>query len=188
IFSNSSSLVNRRIPNGTYGGVRGRGLVAPSYSILVYWSGGVAMLTVGTKAPLFAAESTKGRIDLQTFIGKKKIVLIFYPGDDTPVCTKQLCAIRDRYSDLEAADAVVIGINPADLTSHRAFSGKFGYDFPLIADGDHAIRKAYGVGKVLGFLFQQRIVYIIDKHGMIAYARKGNPAVTELLQVVNNIP
>ncbi|MEJ8547496.1 peroxiredoxin [Brevibacillus borstelensis] len=146
------------------------------------------MLTIGTKAPLFAAESTKGRIDLQTLIGKKKLVLIFYPGDETPICTKQLCAIRDRYSDLEAADAVVIGINPADLTSHQAFSGKFGYDFPLIADEDQAIRKAYKVGKILGFLFQQRIVYVIDKQGTIVYAKKGNPPVTELLQVVNQNP
>lgn len=139
------------------------------------------MLTVGTKAPLFIADSTKGRIDLQELIGQKQVVLIFYPGDDTPICTKQLCAIQENYRELAAKGACVLGVNPAGLTSHHAFSGKFGYEFPLIADEYEAIRKAYDVGKILGFFAQQRIVYIIGRNGEIIYARKGNPPVSELL-------
>ncbi|USG63923.1 redoxin domain-containing protein [Brevibacillus ruminantium] len=142
------------------------------------------MLTVGTKAPVFTAESTKGPFAIQDVLGSKCVILIFYPGDDTPICTKQLCAIRDGYSELEANDAVVLGVNPAGLSSHQAFSGKFGYDFPLVVDRDESIRKAYDVGKILGFFAQQRIVYIIGKDGKIIYAKKGNPPVADLLQVL----
>lgn len=142
------------------------------------------MLTIGSPAPAFTAESTQGTIHLQDYLGRQNVVLIFYPGDDTPVCTKQLCAIQDQYSELEKLDTVVFGVNPADLGKHQAFSAKFGYRFPLIVDADEQIRTAYGVGKILGLLFQQRIVYIIGKDGTIIYAKKGNPPVSELMGAI----
>lgn len=144
----------------------------------------MVMLRPGTPAPVFQAESTAGRIDLNDYLGQKQIVLIFYPGDDTPVCTKQLCAVQDNYADFEQAQTVVFGVNPADEAKHQAFAGKFGYQFPLIVDADESIRKAYDVGKILGLFFQQRIVYIIGKDGRIRYAKKGNPPVSELLKVI----
>lgn len=144
------------------------------------------MLKLGTHAPAFTAESTAGTIRLQDYAGKKNIVLIFYPGDDTPVCTKQLCGIQDRYSELEKLDTIVLGINPADLNKHQAFSRKFGYSFPLIVDEREKIREAYDVGKILGLFFQQRIVYIIGKDQRILYAKKGNPPVSELIQVIES--
>lgn len=144
------------------------------------------MLTIGTKAPLFRADSTRGPVDLADYAGKKNIVIIFYPGDDTPVCTKQLCAVQDHYAAFEQADAVVFGVNPAGLDSKQSFSRKFGYRFPLIVDTDESIRKAYGVGKILGLFFQQRIVYIIGKDGRILYAKKGNPPVSELLAAISS--
>jgi thioredoxin-dependent peroxiredoxin len=143
------------------------------------------MLKLGTPAPVFSAESTEGTIHLQELLGKRNIVLIFYPGDDTPVCTKQLCGIQDRYSDLNKLDTVVFGVNPADLNKHQAFAGKFGYSFPLIVDENEQIRHAYDVGKILGLFFQQRIVYIIGKDQKIIYAKKGNPPVSELMQVIS---
>ncbi|KQL48912.1 peroxiredoxin [Brevibacillus choshinensis] len=143
------------------------------------------MLQTGTKAPLFQANSTLGPIDLRDYVGKKNIVLIFYPGDDTPVCTKQLCAVQDNYADFEHVDTVVFGVNPAELEKKQSFAGKFGYRFPLLVDADQTIRQAYDVGKILGLFFQQRIVYIIGKNGTILYAKKGNPPVSELLQVLS---
>lgn len=142
------------------------------------------MLPIGTKAPLFRADSTRGLIDLQEYMGKKNIVLIFYPGDDTPVCTKQLCAVQDHYAAFEHAETVVFGVNPADRAKKEAFAGKFSYRFPLIVDADQSIRQSYSVGKILGLFFQQRIVYIIGKSGNIVYAKKGNPPVSELLQAL----
>jgi thioredoxin-dependent peroxiredoxin len=148
----------------------------------------IDMLKPGTSAPAFCAQSTEGTIHLQDYFGKKNIVLIFYPGDDTPVCTKQLCGIQERYSDLEKLDTVVFGINPANLNKHEAFAGKFGYSFPLIVDEDEQIRHAYDVGKILGLFFQQRIVYIIGKDQTIIYSKKGNPPVAELMQVIAALP
>lgn len=143
------------------------------------------MLKTGTPAPAFTADSTQGRIALHDYLGKKNIVLIFYPGDDTPVCTKQLCAVQDHYTDFERKETVVFGVNPAELAKKQSFAGKFGYRFPLIVDEDQSIREAYDVGKILGLFFQQRIVYIIGKHGKIIFAKKGNPPVSELLQAIS---
>lgn len=142
------------------------------------------MLKVGADAPVFAATSTKGPVDLKDYLGRQNIVLIFYPGDDTPVCTKQLCAVQDHYASIEQADTVVFGVNPGELGKKHAFAERFGYRFPLIVDADESIRSAYGVGKILGLFFQQRIVYIIGKDRKIMYAKKGNPPVSELLSVI----
>lgn len=142
------------------------------------------MLKTGTSAPVFSAESTTGPVNLNDYLGKKSIVLIFYPGDDTPVCTKQLCAVQDNYADFEKNETVVFGINPAEMSKHKSFADKFGYRFPLVADADGRIRTAYDVGKILGLFFQQRIVYVIGKDGKILYAKKGNPPVSELLQAI----
>lgn len=142
------------------------------------------MLGIGDSAPLFTAESTRGTVSLEQYLGKQNVILIFYPGDDTPVCTKQLCAMQSSYQDFAQADTAVFGINPADVNKHEAFAHKFGYQFPLIYDEEEQIRKTYGVGKILGLFAQQRIVYIINKAGRIIYAKKGNPSTEELLRVI----
>ncbi|TGV30901.1 peroxiredoxin [Mesorhizobium sp. M00.F.Ca.ET.186.01.1.1] len=142
------------------------------------------MLPIGAKAPVFSAKSTKGPVDLRDYVGKQTIVLVFYPGDDTPVCTKQLCALQDNYGTLQQKNTVVFGVNPGELDKKQAFATKFQYEFPLIVDEGQKIREAYDVGKILGLFFQQRIVYIIGKDGTIVYAKKGNPPVSELLRVM----
>ncbi|MGN7468550.1 peroxiredoxin [Brevibacillus sp. SAFN-007a] len=142
------------------------------------------MLPVGAKAPVFTANSTKGPVDLGEYVGKQTIVLVFYPGDDTPVCTRQLCALQDNYASLQQKNTVVFGVNPGELGKKQAFSEKFQYAFPLIVDDGETIREAYDVGKILGLFFQQRIVYIIGRDGTIVYAKKGNPPVSELLAVI----
>lgn len=145
------------------------------------------MLSVGNQAPVFRAESTKGTIELKDYIGKQPVVLIFYPMDDTPGCTKQLCAVRDAEPSYAGFNALVLGINPATKDSHQKFAAKHGYDFPLIADQNGEIRDQYKVGKMLGFLAQQRVVYVIGLDGSIAYAEKGLRPTEEILAVLQQI-
>ncbi len=143
------------------------------------------MLKIGETAPLFEAESTKGTIKLGDYTGKQPVVLIFYPKDETPICTKQLCAVRDSKKQYAQYNALVLGINPGSLEEHQRFSAKFLYDFPLVADKDENIRKKFDVGKqFLPFLGQQRIVFAISKAGKIIYARKGNRPTSEILQAL----
>jgi peroxiredoxin Q/BCP len=140
------------------------------------------MLAIGAKAPLFEADSTMGKIRLADAVGKRPVVLIFYPKDETPICTKQLCSVRDSKEQYAQYDALVVGVNPGTLEEHRKFADKFQYDFPLISDRGEAIRQLYDVGlQLLPFLGQQRIVFVIGKDGRIAYARKGNRPTKEIL-------
>lgn len=138
------------------------------------------MLSLGQPAPSFEAESTLGPIRLNDSLRNRPIVLIFYPKDETPICTKQLCAVRDSKSQYAKYNALVLGVNPGTLEEHQHFSKKYAYDFPLISDKDERIRELYDVGKVL-FLGQQRIVYVINQEGTIVYAKKGNRPTKEIL-------
>jgi thioredoxin-dependent peroxiredoxin len=145
------------------------------------------LLPLGAAAPSFEAESTTGTINLGDYIGKQPIVLIFYPKDETPICTKQLCAVRDSKAQYEKLNALVLGINPGSLEEHQKFSSKFLYDFPLVTDHGEAIRRKYDVGKqFLSFLGQQRIVFVISISGKIVYARKGNRPTHEILRALKN--
>lgn len=139
------------------------------------------MLQPGERAPVFVAESTQGRIDLAEHLGRRPVVLVFYPMDETPTCTRQLCAVRDAAADYVAADVQVFGVNPAGLEAHHRFAQRQGYDFPLIADEGGAIRRAYGVGRMLGLFAQQRVVFVIGADGRIAWVRKGFPPTDEIL-------
>lgn len=142
------------------------------------------MLNIGDKAPVFEAESTQGTVRLEEMIGKRPIVLIFYPKDETPGCTAQLCAVRDGKARYEAVGAAVIGVNPGTVEEHERFAARHGFDFPIVADTSGSIRTRYGVGKILGLFLQQRIVYVIDKQGRIAYAKKGSPSTDEIVQAI----
>lgn len=145
------------------------------------------MLAIGQKAPLFQAASTQGTIELGPLIGKQPIVLIFYPMDDTPGCTKQLCAVRDSKAKYAQFGAAVFGVNPGSLESHQKFAEKHQYDFPLISDVDERIRQSYGVGKMLGLFAQQRVVFVIDLEGSIAYAEKGLRPTEEIMEILQKL-
>lgn len=102
------------------------------------------MLEAGTKAPKFSLPSDEGgKVSLDDFKGKK-VVLYFYPKDDTSGCTAQACEFRDSWSAVKAAGAVVLGVSPDGVTSHGKFRGKYDLPFPLLADEDHAVAEAYG--------------------------------------------
>lgn len=143
---------------------------------------GGTMLVTGTQAPDFSLQSDKGDIfKLSDYRGKKFVVLVFYPGDQTPGCTHQLCAIRDDYSKFQGKGAVVFGINPADKESHRRFVEKQHYQFPLLVDTDKKVAAQYGTNG----LMIQRTVYVIDKEGKIVYAKRGMPPDSEILASIS---
>ena len=91
------------------------------------------------KAPAFSLKSTDGSTVKLADLKGKPVVLYFYPKDDTPGCTKEACAFRDRQNDLVELGAVVLGISPDDVASHKKFSDKFSLNFPLLADLEHKI-------------------------------------------------
>ena len=103
------------------------------------------MLDAGKKAPGFSLPSDTGKtISLADFAGRKKVVLYFYPKDDTSGCTTQACEFRDSWAAVQAAGAVVLGVSPDGVSSHGKFKGKYQLPFPLLADEDHAVAGAYG--------------------------------------------
>ena len=120
----------------------------------------------GDVAPDFELPGTQGAFRLSDQRGRR-VVLLFYPGDDTPVCTRQFCSYRDRAEDMSGLDAVVVGISHQDVASHEAFTAKHGLNVPLLADVDKAVAKAYGVAApVLG---TRRAAFVIDEHGIVRH-------------------
>jgi peroxiredoxin Q/BCP len=124
------------------------------------------MPRVGTLAPDFALNGTAGRFRLSDHLGGR-VVLLFYPGDFTPVCTKQFCSYSDRYEEIERLDAKVVGISAQSVERHHEFQSMHGIPMSLLADEDRAVAKAYGVTQPL--LGTRRAVFIVDEEGRIAY-------------------
>lgn len=96
-----------------------------------------------------------------------KVVLAFYPGDDTPGCTRQLCSYRDNFEDFERADAALLAISPQDVDSHERWADKRGFAFPLLADTEKQVIDAYGVGAPL--INVRRSVFLVDEAGIVRY-------------------
>lgn len=126
-------------------------------------------LSVGDTAPSFTVKDTNGNtVSLSDYAGKT-VVLYFYPKDDTPGCTKEACNFRDHYATYQGKDIVVFGVSMDDEASHQAFTEKFSLPFPLLADTDGSITKAYDVeGEMNGVRYAKRITYVIDGNGTIA--------------------
>ena len=145
-------------------------------------SGASHLLSVGDKAPAFSLRDQNGNlVTLEEFKAKKNVVLVFYPGDNTPGCTKQLCAIRDQFELFDDNDTVVFGINPQDPASHKKFISKRSLPFPLLVDGDKKAIAAYGCR---GMLMTKRTVYGINMEGTIVFSRRGTPANEEILSAL----
>lgn len=133
-------------------------------------------LGVGDRAPDFSLPGTGGRnYSLADFAGRP-VVLVFYPGDDTPVCTKQLNAYNDGLEEFEQLDAQIVAISAQDISSHERFADKHGFAFPLLADTDKTVAAAYGTLGPLGF--PRRSVFIIDTGGVIRYAHRAIAGLT----------
>ncbi len=124
-------------------------------------------VAIGDQAPAFTLPGTPpgGGVkdySLADFAGKP-VVIAFYPGDDTAVCTKQLNDYNDGFASFNELDAQVLGISPQDLDSHERFSSKYGFKFPLLADTDKAVARLYGTLGPIGF--PRRSVFIVDGDG-----------------------
>ncbi len=133
----------------------------------------MAMPAVGDRAPDFALEATDGslvRLDEQR---GRKVVLFFYPRDDTPGCTREVCGFRDRMSEIAERGTAVFGVSDDPVASHQRFSSKFSLNFPLLADVEHQAVEAYGVwvektmrGRT--FMGTHRATFLIDEDGMVS--------------------
>lgn len=123
-------------------------------------------LTVGTDAPAFTVKDTNGNtVSLSDFAGKT-VVLYFYPKDDTPGCTKQACSFRDANDEYQSKDIVVLGVSRDNESSHQQFTQKYNLNFPLLADTDGTMIKAYDVD---GGGYAKRVTYVIDGNGKITH-------------------
>jgi peroxiredoxin Q/BCP len=131
------------------------------------------MLQPGEPAPDFTMPDQDGEpVRLADFRGRK-VVLYFYPKDDTPGCTTQACDIRDRSPEFDARGAVVLGVSPDDAASHQRFRARYDLNFPLLADTDHAVAQAYDVWQQKSMFGRkywgnQRTTFLIDEEGRIA--------------------
>jgi thioredoxin-dependent peroxiredoxin len=135
----------------------------------------MAELKAGDPAPVFSLPSSTGEtVSLGDFAGKKRVVLYFYPKDDTPGCTKEACSFRDALPQFDARDTVVFGVSADDLKSHGKFINKYQLNFPLLSDSDHLVAEAYGAWgeksmygkKYFGMI---RKTFIIGKDGRLEH-------------------
>jgi thioredoxin-dependent peroxiredoxin len=148
-------------------------------------------LKTGDKAPKFTLPDQNGTlVNLNDFIGKTKLVVYFYPKDESYGCTKEACSFRDSYEDFKEAGAEVIGISADDEASHKGFASNHKLPFILLSDKDKKVANLYGVGKTMGIL-PGRVTFIIDKQGIIRgiYSSQINfqKHVDEALEVLRKI-
>lgn len=144
-------------------------------------------VSVGDKAPQFTLSGTGGRnYSLSDYAGKI-VVLVFYPGDNTPVCTKQLSSYNDDINEFNGVGAQILGISPQGVESHEKFSEKHAFKFPLLADLDKDVSSRYGILGPLGF--SRRSIFVVDGGGVIRYVHRAIAGLTfrpagELLEAV----
>ena len=131
------------------------------------------MLTEGAPAPEFELPADNGATVRLSDLRGKKVILYFYPKDDTPGCTQQACELRDRIQEIDAHGAIVLGVSPDSVARHRKFKQKYNLNFPLLADEDHKVAEAYGVwvekskyGRT--YFGNERTSFVIDEAGRIA--------------------
>ena len=139
------------------------------------------LLPAGSDAPDFTAQTSDGEsVSLQDFHGEQAVLLMFYPKDDTPGCTRQMCAARDEGEVYRAAGIVRFGVNPGNVESHQRFAAKYSLDFPLLVDADKQIAQAYGTLKENGGV--ARATYLINKQGQIVFAEPGAHSAAKILE------
>jgi peroxiredoxin Q/BCP len=141
------------------------------------------MLKIGENAPDFAMEDENGgAVRLSDFRGKQSVLLMFYPADNTPGCTKQLCTARDDYDKYQAAGIAVFGVNPGSASTHKRFAERHGMRTPLLVDDGARTSRAYDALMPIPILTMvNRTVVGIDREGKIAYYQRGMPPTSEII-------
>lgn len=143
-------------------------------------------LKIGDQAPDFTLPDQDGKeIKLSSFRGAKNVVLVFYPGDMTPGCTMQLCAIRDDWSKFIQADTQVFGLNHGEADSHKSFIKAHSFPFPLLVDKEKKISAKYGAIKsIFGHKIIKRSVVGINKTGKIVFLKRGMPKDADVIKAM----
>ncbi|MBF4465612.1 peroxiredoxin [Flavobacterium sp. LC2016-12] len=127
-------------------------------------------LKIGDIVPNFTAKDSHGEVfESQSFLGRKPLVIYFYPKDNTPGCTTEACSFRDQYEDFKDLGAEVIGISSDSVKSHHKFAKKYELPFILLSDPDKRLRQVFGVRNNLFGLLPGRVTYIIDRNGVVIY-------------------
>jgi peroxiredoxin Q/BCP len=148
------------------------------------------MTMVGSKAPDFALQDENGAtVRLADFVGKSPVVLMFYPADDTPGCTKQLCTARDDYGAYQAAGIAVFGVNPGSASAHKRFAEKHNMRTPLLVDPRGAVSRAYDALMPIPIVtLVNRTVVGIDREGAVRFYKRGMPSSSEILAAMSGAP
>lgn len=132
------------------------------------------MLRAGDPAPEFSLPDSSGtQRTLASLLTAKGLALFFYPGDFTPVCTREVCMVRDVYADLRAAGVMIAGISPDDPPTHERFRQRYSLDYPLLSDTTKSVIRGYGAEGPFG-LGVRRITYLIDADGRIVDALRAD--------------
>jgi len=127
-------------------------------------------LKIGDIVPNFTAKDSHGEVfESKNVLGRKPLVIYFYPKDNTPGCTTEACSFRDQYEDFSALGAEVIGISADSVKSHQKFANKHKLPFILLSDQDKRLRHLFGVKNNLFGLLPGRVTYIIDRNGVVIY-------------------
>ena len=128
---------------------------------------------VGENAPDFTLPSTQGEVTLAALLERGPVLLVFYPGDDTTVCTRQLCGYRDNLAVFSDLGVQVLGINPQSLASHEAFAKKHGLPFPLVSDEGGEVCRSYGARNFLGMA--KRALVLVGRDGRVLWRHTDLP-------------
>lgn len=127
-------------------------------------------IEIGSNIPAFTLNDQNGNpFDINSVLGKKNLVIYFYPKDDSPGCTKEACYFQDQFEVFSQADALVIGISGQSVESHKKFAEKYRLTYTLLSDEENKIRKLFGVPTNFFGLLPGRVTYIVDKTGKVIY-------------------
>ena len=137
---------------------------------IVYFNIDTMKVVEGSQVPSFELKDQYGELfSSDSVVGKKNLVIYFYPKDNTPGCTKEACSFRDQFAVFADADAMIIGISAQSVESHLAFAEKHRLNYTLLSDTDNKVRKLFGVPGNLFGLIPGRVTYIVDKNGKVVY-------------------
>lgn len=155
-------------------------------------SNNMKKLAVGSTVPKFELKDQHGQLfSLESVLGKKNLVIFFYPKDDSPGCTKQACSFRDQFEVFADEDAMIIGISGQSVKSHLEFAQKHRLNYTLLSDEGNKVRKQFGVPSDLFGLIPGRVTYVIDKQGKVIYMFNSQVQtekhVTEALRILKEL-
>lgn len=127
-------------------------------------------IEIGSSIPAFTLKDQNGTLfDINSVLGKKNLVIYFYPKDDSPGCTKEACYFRDQFEVFNDADALIIGISGQSVESHKAFAEKYRLTYTLLSDEGNRVRKLFGVPTNFFGLLPGRVTYVVDRAGKVVY-------------------